>query len=129
MAGGSKELGERIRQLREEKRKTDPKFTGRQFSITLDISPTYLSKIETGDMPAGAELLKRIAALLDTDPDILLALGEKVDPDLNQIIVEKPQAMASFLRTASGLSDQQLTKLRGYMDALSEENKKEGNKQ
>ena len=80
-------------------------------------------------MPAGAELLKRIAALLDTDPDILLALGEKVDPDLNQIIVEKPQAMASFLRTASGLSDQQLTKLRGYMDALSEENKKEGNKQ
>jgi transcriptional regulator with XRE-family HTH domain len=129
MAGGSKELGERIRQLREEKRKTDPKFTGRQFSITLEISPTYLSKIETGDMPAGAELLKRIAALLDTDPDILLALGEKVDPDLNQIIVEKPQAMASFLRTASGLSDQQLTKLRGYMDALSEENKKEGNKQ
>jgi transcriptional regulator with XRE-family HTH domain len=129
MAGGSKELGERIRQLREEKRKTDPKFTGRQFSIALEISPTYLSKIETGDMPAGAELLKRIAALLDTDPDILLALGEKVDPDLNQIIVEKPQAMASFLRTASGLSDQQLTKLRGYMDALSEENKKEGNKQ
>jgi len=129
MAGGSKELGDRIRQLREEKRKTDPKFTGRQFSITLEISPTYLSKIETGDMPAGAELLKRIAALLDTDPDILLALGEKVDPDLNQIIVEKPQAMASFLRTASGLSDQQLTKLRGYMDALSEENKKEGNKQ
>ncbi len=129
MAGGSKELGDRIRQLREEKRKTDPKFTGRQFSIALEISPTYLSKIETGDMPAGAELLKRIAALLDTDPDILLALGEKVDPDLNQIIVEKPQAMASFLRTASGLSDQQLTKLRGYMDALSEENKKEGNKQ
>lgn len=129
MAGGSKELGERIRQLREEKRKTDPKFTGRQFSITLGISPTYLSKIETGDMPAGAELLKRIAALLDTDPDILLALGEKVDPDLNQIIVEKPQAMASFLRTASGLSDQQLTKLRGYMDALSEENKNKGNKQ
>ena len=129
MAGGSKELGERIRQLREEKRKTDPKFTGRQFSITLDISPTYLSKIETGDMPAGAELMKRIAALLDTDPDILLALGEKVDPDLNQIIVKKPQAMASFLRTASGLSDQQLTKLRGYMDALSEENKNKGNKQ
>ena len=129
MAGGSKELGDKIRQLREEKRKTDPKFTGRQFSITLGISPTYLSKIETGDMPAGAELLKRIAALLDTDPDILLALGEKVDPDLNQIIVERPQAMASFLRAASGLSDQQLAKLRGYMDALSEENKKEGNKQ
>lgn len=129
MAGGSKALGDKIRQLREEKRKTDPNFTGRQFSITLGISPTYLSKIETGDMPAGAELLKRIAALLDTDPDILLALGEKVDPDLNQIIVEKPQAMASFLRTASGLSDQQLTKLRGYMDALSEENKNKGNKQ
>ena len=129
MAGGSKELGDKIRQLREEKRKTDPNFTGRQFSITLGISPTYLSKIETGDMPAGAELLKRIAALLDTDPDILLALGEKVDPDLNQIIVERPQAMASFLRAASGLSDQQLAKLRGYMDALSEENKKEGNKQ
>lgn len=121
MAGGSKELGERIRQLREEKRKTDPKFTGRQFSITLGISPTYLSKIETGDMPAGAELLKRMAQELDTDVDALLALGNKVDPDLNKIIVEKPVEMASFLRTASGMSQKQLEHLRSYMGYLSKE--------
>lgn len=127
MAGGSKELGERIRQLREEKRKTDPKFTGRQFSITLGISPTYLSKIETGDMPAGADLIMKIANLLDTNEDELLALGKKVSPDLNKIIVDKPVEMASFLRTASGMSKEKLDKLRGYMDALSEQDKdKEG---
>ena len=123
MAGGSKALGDKIRQLREDKRKTDPNFTGRQFSIALDISPTYLSKIETGDMPAGAELLKRMAQKLDTDVDELLALGNKVDPDLNKIIVEKPAEMASFLRTASGMSKKQLENLRSYMGYLSKDNK------
>jgi len=123
MAGGSKALGDKIRQLREEKKESDPKFTGRQFSITLGISPTYLSKIETGDMPAGAELLKRIAKELATDVDELLALGNKVDPDLNKIIVEKPVEMASFLRTASGMSKKQLENLRSYMGYLSKDNK------
>ena len=59
----------------------------------------------------------RIADLLDADRDELLALAEKVDPDLNNIILEKPKAMAAFLRTASGMSEEQLTRFRTYMEA------------
>lgn len=44
-----------------------------------------------------------------------------------RFFVDKPVEMASFLRTASGMSKEKLDKLRGYMDALSEQDKdKEG---
>ncbi|MEG2000550.1 MAG: helix-turn-helix transcriptional regulator [Evtepia sp.] len=120
---GSKELGGRIRQLREAKRDKDPaNFSGRQFSIFLEISPTYLSKIETGELPASAELLKKMAARLDTDVDDLLALANKFDPELEDIIMEKPKVMATFLRTASGMTQDQLSKVQSYMNFVQREN-------
>ena len=123
MAGGSKALGDKIRTLREEKRATDPgNFSGRQFAIALGISPTYLSKIETGELPASAELLKAMALKLGTNVDELLALGNKIDPELDTIIKEKPQIMADLLRTASGLSKEQLDKVRTFMNFVQAEN-------
>ena len=70
----------------------------------------------------------RIADLLDADRDELLALAEKVDPALNDIILEKPKAMAAFLRTASGMSEAQLAQFQRFMEAekkATEEAKKE----
>ena len=119
---GSKALGERIRQLREARRAEDPaNFSGRQFSLALGISPTYLSKIETGELPASAELLKEIAERLGTDVDELLALANKFDPALGTIIMEKPKVMATFLRTASGMSPEQLSKVQSYMKFVQQE--------
>ena len=119
---GSKALGERIRQLREARRAEDPaNFSGRQFSLALGISPTYLSKIETGELPAKAELLKKMAERLGTDVDELLALANKFDPALETIIMEKPKVMATFLRTASGMSPEQLSKVQSYMKFVQQE--------
>lgn len=119
---GSKALGERIRQLREARRAEDPaNFSGRQFSLALGISPTYLSKIETGELPAKAELLKKMAERLGADVDELLALANKFDPALGTIIMEKPKVMATFLRTASGMSPEQLSKVQSYMKFVQQE--------
>lgn len=118
---GNKELGEKIRRLREERKQVDPKYTLRQFAAAVGISPTYLSKIENGEFPAPADRIKTIAVLLETDPDELLALASKVDPELQDIIIEKPKAMAAFLRTASGMSDQQLERFRRYMQSEKDE--------
>jgi len=111
---GNEGFGERIRQLREEKKKTDPKFSLRQFADAVGVSPTFLSKMERGEFnPPSAKTIKKMAALLGADADELLALAGKVDPELNKIISEQPKAMADFLRTARqrGLTEEDIRKL------------------
>lgn len=114
MSGENKEFGKMVRDLREEKKKTDPAFSLRQFAVAVGVSATYLSKIETGEFPPpSAEKIQLIANMLDTDADELLALAGKVDPILPEIIQEQPKAMADFLRTAKevGLTAEDLEKL------------------
>ena len=124
----SNALGDKIRALREVKKQSDPRFSQRKFAEMLNLSPTYLNKVESGELVPAAETIIRIADLLDADRDELLALAEKVDPALNAIILEKPKAMAAFLRTASGMSEAQLAQFQRFMEAekkATEEAKKE----
>lgn len=114
IVAGNKRFGKRIRQLREEKRRSNPAFSLRKFAEAVEISATYLSKIETGEFdPPGPERIKKMAELLGVDGDELLALAGKVDPELKEIIREQPKAIADFLRTASekGLTAEQIEKL------------------
>ena len=109
---GNKAFGKRIRDLREVKKKTDPRFSLRQFAEMVGISATFLSKVETGEFdPPKADNIKKMAALLGADADELLALAGKVDPELDHIIIGEPKAMAEFLRSARGLTADQLAKL------------------
>lgn len=97
----SEEFGRKVRELREAKKRTDPAFSLRRFAQAVGISATFLSKVETGEAsPPRAENIKKIATLLDADPDELLALAGKVDPELSEIIQKQPRAMADLLRTA-----------------------------
>lgn len=111
---GNIAFGKRIRELREAKKATDPSFSLRQFADKAGISATFLSKVETGQFaPPSAATIKKMAALLETDADELLALAKKTDPDLGNIIREQPKAMADFLRTAreKGLTAEDIQKI------------------
>jgi len=111
---GNPEFGRRIRQLREARKKDDPNYSLRKFAEAVGVSPTFLSKVETGEFaPPAPKRIKKMAELLDIDADELLALANRVDPDLKEIIQDQPKAMADFLRTARdlNLSDEQLRKL------------------
>lgn len=111
---GSKEFGKRIRELREARKKNDPAFSLRRFAQAVGISATFLSKVETGTTPPPkAENIKKMAELLEADPDELLALAGKVDSDLSEIIRGQPKAMADFLRTvqAKGLTSEDIRRL------------------
>ena len=111
---GNKQFGERIRQLREEKKQSDPRFSLRRFAEAVDLSPTFLSKMELGEFdPPRPDKIKKMAELLGVNADELLALADKVDPALSEIIKEQPVAMADFLRTARdvNLSEEELRKL------------------
>ena len=115
---GNKPFGDRIRQLREEKKKTDPRFSLRRFAEAVDLSPTFLSKMELGEFdPPKPDKIKKMAELLVVNADELLALAGKVDPALSAIIKEQPKAMADFLRTArdTNLTEEELRKLTDKM--------------
>jgi transcriptional regulator with XRE-family HTH domain len=108
------EFGKRVRELREAKKRTDPSFSLRRFAQAVDVSATFLSRVENGEAPPPkAEKVKKMAELLDADPDELLALAGKVDPELPGIILESPRAMADLLRTArdEGLSDEEIRRV------------------
>jgi len=110
----SNEFGRRLRSLREAKRENDASFSLRRFAQQLDVSATYLSKVETGDSPPPTPTkIMRMAQLLETDADELLALAGKVDPLLPHIIREQPRAVADLLRSVqeAGLDDKQIEKL------------------
>lgn len=98
---GNRAFGNRIREVRERKRASDPTFSLRQFAEKVGISATFLSKVERGefDPPAAGKIMK-MAELLGVNADELLALAGRVDPQLGEIIRDEPQAMAEFLRTA-----------------------------
>lgn len=101
---GNPEFGRRVRELREARKATDPEFSLRRFALAVGISATFMSKVENGEFdPPAVDKIKRMATLLEVDPDELLALAGKVDPDLPEIIREQPKAMADFLRTAREL--------------------------
>lgn len=109
---GNPAFGQRIRDLREARKRTDPNFSLRKFATAVGISPTFLSKIETGEFdPPKAEKIITMAELLGVDADELLALAEKVDPELTEIIREKPGAVAEFLRTTRGISAERLRQI------------------
>ena len=110
---GNPLFGSRIRELREAKLQEDPRrFTLRQFAVAVGISPTFLSKVERGEFdPPAADKIIKMAELLGVNADELLALANKVDPELEKIIKEHPQALPDLLRTVRGMSAEELRKL------------------
>lgn len=123
----SKTFGATVRELREAKKRTDPAFSLRRFALAVGVSATFLSKAENDEgPPPGAEKVKRMAELLDKDPDEMLALAGKVDPELPDIIRERPRAMADLLRTArdQGLTEDEINRI--TKDLRSRRRAKEG---
>jgi transcriptional regulator with XRE-family HTH domain len=111
---GNLQFGQRIRELREAKKRTDPAFSLRQFAEALNLSATFISKMETGQFdPPSAENIKKMAELLGADPYELLQLAQKPDPELVEMVKEQPKEMADFLRTAreKGVTAAELTEM------------------
>src|SRR5215471_4168957 len=79
----------------------------RELARTVQISPAYLSKIETGQFPPPAQgTLVAIAGQLNIDPDVLLAQAGRVPKDVLQTIKQQPIAMARLIRAAGELMGQ-----------------------
>jgi HTH-type transcriptional regulator, competence development regulator len=99
-------LGSFLRDRREALRATDRAYSVRQVAQRVGVEPSYLSKVERGEVPPPSEdTLVRLAAELGADADLLLALAGKVSRDLQETIRRRPQLFAQLIRELRDLPD------------------------
>lgn len=95
------------------KRRIEKGFSLRKFAELVDISPTYLSLVETGkaDYAPAVERVRKMAELLGADPDQWIGLAGRMPEDVKKIILEDPESMPALLRAAKHLTSEELKKL------------------
>ncbi len=106
-------FGPYVRRAREELLASgEGPYSLRAVAQSVEIEPTYLSKIETEKLPPPSEaVIVKLAAVLGEDPDVLLALGGKVSSDLLGIIQTHPKAFAALIRQLRGRSEKTIDRL------------------
>jgi HTH-type transcriptional regulator, competence development regulator len=105
-------LGIFLRQRREELRATDPRYSVRQVAQRIGIEPSYLSKVERDEgSPPAEDTLRRLAADIEVDADLLLALAGKVSSDLLDTIRRRPLLFAELIRELRDLPDHAVLRL------------------
>jgi transcriptional regulator with XRE-family HTH domain len=105
-------FGQFIRSRREELRKTDPTYSVRQVAKRMGIQPSYLSKVERGEVsPPSEKTTRKLAHELGVDSDVLLAMAGKVSSDLQDVIRKRPALFAELIRELKEMPDHAVLKL------------------
>ena len=105
-------FGEYIRQRREALRAEDPTYSVRQVAQRIGVEPSFLSKVERGEVPPPSEAkILALAAELGEDPDVLLALAGKVSTDLQEAIRRRPELFAALIRELRDMPDHAVLRL------------------
>ncbi len=106
------DFGKYVRQLREQRREVNRRYSVRQTAQRIGVEPAYLSKIERGDVsPPSEDTIRRLAADLGEDADLLLALASKVSSDIREIVMKRPILFAELIRGLSDVPDDELVVL------------------
>jgi len=106
------DFGSYVRQLREQRREVNRRYSVRQTAQRIGVEPAYLSKIERNDVsPPSEETIRRLAADLGEDADLLLALAGKVASDIRDIVMKRPILFAELIRGLSDVPDDELAVL------------------
>ena len=91
--GWAMEFGKKIRELRKKKG-----LSQRELAQLVGIDFTYLSKIETGDLPPPSdEVIAKLAQYLGADEEELFLLAKKIPPQYRREILED-KAVPDILR-------------------------------
>jgi transcriptional regulator with XRE-family HTH domain len=104
-------FGQRIRQLRNQKRRGQP-----ALAALVGVNFTYISKIENekldfGDYPS-EELILRLAGARDADADELLILARKIPEPIRERVLQRPEAF----RRLTALDDVALDRVLSALD-------------
>ena len=88
-------FGKKLRELR-----VNSDIGLRELARLIDKSPGYLSDVERDHVPPPSEdVILKIAEAMTADKKELLALAQKMDPEISNYVAREPEA-ADFLRMA-----------------------------
>ncbi len=105
-------FGRYVRQQRELLRAERTGYSLRKVAGRMGIQPSYLSKVELGEVaPPAEDTIKRLAHELGEDSDMLLAMAGKVSADLRAVILKRPQLFAQLLRELKDAPDHALLRV------------------
>ncbi len=105
-------FGEYLRAQRELRQQKSPEFSVRKVAAQIGIQPSYVSKVERGEVPPPSEAtIVKWAEILGEDPDVLLALAGKVSADLRNVIVKRPKVFAQLIRELKDAPDHALLRV------------------
>jgi transcriptional regulator with XRE-family HTH domain len=104
-------FGTRIRELRRTKN-----LTLRDVAKQVQVTFTYLSKIENqklsfGEFPSN-DLIIKLASALDSDPDDLLLLAEKIPDAIRKRVLQRPDVF----RRIADLDDERLDEVLAFLE-------------
>ena len=93
-------------------KRLEKRFGLRKFADMVGVSPTYLCRVEQCSvMPPTADRVRRMAELLEENPDQWLVLAGRAADDLLTIIQESPAEVSQLLRVVRGMTTKQLRRL------------------
>ncbi len=105
-------FGTHLRNTREQLRLGDRRYSLRKVAGRIDVEPSYLSKIERGEVaPPSEATTVKLAKELGQDPDVLLAMAGKVSSDLQEIIRKRPELFAELIRQLKKAPDHAVLKV------------------
>ncbi len=105
-------FGHFIRQQREALRQQDARYSLRQVAQRIGVQPSYLSKVERGEVaPPSEATISKLAMELDEDSDVLLAMAGKVSSDLQEVIRKRPALFAELIREMKNQPDHAVLRL------------------
>jgi len=113
-----KNFGETIRELR-----IAQNLGLRETATKVNISPTYLSRIERSkEYPPRPEVIKELAHILAADPDVLFRLSSSTDPEIVTFLHDK-LAVMNLLRhiKEADLSDAEIEQFTDKAQQIGEE--------
>lgn len=100
-------FGNHIRQEREKLG-----LSVREVARRLQRNATYLSKIEREELPPPSEeVIRKLAEILNQEPEGLVILAGRIPDDLLIIIRENPAEFGVLIRSLRGATPESITRL------------------
>lgn len=108
------EFGKALKKLRKER-----KITQRDLADRVKVDFSYISKMENGklDNSPSIKIIEMIAKELETDPDELILLANKIPNTIRETIVNNDLA-AAFLRKVPKMTDEQRKEFKDLIDKV-----------
>ncbi|MDP6932516.1 MAG: GTP cyclohydrolase FolE2 [Myxococcota bacterium] len=79
------------------RKRADHHFSQRKLATHLDLSPGYLSRVESDEKQLSPDALQRLAGLLGLDPEKVLLRAGILPPRVRERIANDPEAFLSWM--------------------------------